>query len=66
MLKNVVTKSIDAILYDPREGFRVNLNKIEDTEGTFVCTGRYNNIVREVEYTVTSGFERPPQNIEGM
>lgn len=49
-----VTKSSDAILYDPRKGFRVIVKKVEDPEGRYICTARYNDLVKDVEYTITS------------
>ncbi|KAJ6634782.1 hypothetical protein Bhyg_13361 [Pseudolycoriella hygida] len=43
-----------AISYDPRKGFRINLKKLEDPEGLYICSGRYKDLVVDVEYTVTS------------
>ncbi|KAG4071302.1 hypothetical protein HA402_004006 [Bradysia odoriphaga] len=54
VLKRPVTKADDAITYDPRKGFRINLRKIEDPEGRYLCTAYYNNDVRDVEYTIAS------------
>lgn len=54
-LKRPVTKANDAIVYDPRKGFRVNLKNVEQPEGRYLCTAHYNNDVRDVEYTIKSG-----------
>lgn len=62
-----VTKSNDAIVYDPRKGFRVILKKVQDPEGRYICTARYNDIVSDVEYTITAKYVAPvaPDNYEG-
>lgn len=62
-----VTKSSDAIVYDTRKGFRINLRKLEDPEGEYICTARYNDLVRDVEYTIASKSAPtpPPANYEG-
>jgi len=57
VLKRPVTKADDAIIYDPRKGFRINLRKVEDPEGRYLCTAYYNDDVRDVEYTITSGIK---------
>lgn len=68
MLTRPVTKSNDAIVYDPRKGFRINLRKVENPEGRYICTAHYNNDVRDLEYDITSKSEpesAPPDNYEG-
>jgi len=54
VLKKPVVRANDAIIYDARRGFRINLKKVEDLEGRYLCTAHYNNDVRDVEYTITS------------
>lgn len=54
VLKRIVTKSDDAIAYDPQKGFRVKLTQIEDPEGKYICTANSKDDVRDVEYTITS------------
>jgi len=68
--KKAISKSDDIYVYDPRKGFRVNLNKIEVPEGTYVCVARYNKVVKRVDYGVTSDVtlnsensSREPQNL---
>lgn len=56
-LKRPVTKTDDAIIYDPRKGFRMNLKRIEDPEGQYICSAKYNNEYRDVEYTIASNSE---------
>jgi len=53
-LTKPVTTSNDAIVYDARKGFRVILKKVEDPEGRYICTTRYNDLVIDVEYIITS------------
>jgi len=62
-----VTTSDDAIVYDARKGFRINLKKVEDPEGRYICTARYNDLIIDVEYTITSTIPSkspPPENYE--
>lgn len=63
------TKSNDAIVYDPRKGYRINLRKVVNPEGRYICTARYNDFVRDLEYTITSQSSEsvapPPDNYEG-
>lgn len=53
-LTKPITTSDDAIIYDPRKGFRINLKRVEDPEGKYLCTARYNDLVRDVEYILTT------------
>jgi hypothetical protein len=67
VLKRPVTKSDDAITYDPRKGFRVNIKKVEDLEGRYLCTAYSdNNDVKDVEYTITSGIKTDVSNTDGF
>lgn len=56
-MRKPVTKGNDAIVYDPRKGFRINIKKVENLDGRYLCTANYNNEVRDVEYTVISGTQ---------
>ncbi|OXA40497.1 Pro-epidermal growth factor [Folsomia candida] len=55
-LQRVKVKTPDAISYDPKAGFTVDINKVETPEGTYVCTARHGSYVRSVEYRVLSSF----------
>lgn len=48
-------------MYDPRKGFRVNLNKIADPVGTYICIARYKKRVRGIDYYVTSKSSQAPE-----
>jgi hypothetical protein len=60
-LRTVKVKSSDAVSYDPKVGFKLQLDKLDEPEGTYVCTGRYGSLVRGVEYTVKSHFANTQQ-----
>jgi len=40
------------VTFDPKEGARLNIAEMDDPEGVYVCTARYNNLVRGIEYTL--------------
>jgi len=60
IFRKVKVRSSDAVSYDPKEGFTLKLDKIDDPEGTYVCTAKYANSVRMVEYTIKSRFYETP------
>ena len=54
ILQQLLLLSKDAIVYNPRKGFTVDLNKVEDAEGRYKCTARAESFVAELEFNVTS------------
>lgn len=61
-----VTKSSDAITYDPRKGFHVDLKSLQEPEGRYLCEARYNDLVRDVEYAITRKVKKiAPANLRG-
>jgi len=52
VIEKIKIQGPDAVRYDPKVGFHVDLDKIENPEGIYVCTARYKELVRGIEYTV--------------
>jgi hypothetical protein len=60
VLRRIRVKSSDAVTYDPRRGFTVKTDRIDQSpEGTYVCTARLGTNVRSVEYQVRAYNSRP-------
>ncbi len=57
-LRRVPVRSSDAVTFDPKIGFTLKLNRIDNPEGTYVCTARKDSFVRQVEYKVVSAYAR--------
>ena len=66
MLRRIRVKSSDAVTYDPRRGFTVKTDRIDQSpEGTYVCTARLDTNVRSVEYQVRAYNSRPDPFLGG-
>lgn len=42
----------DTVRFDPKQGFTLNINRLHQPEGTYLCIADYNNKLQIIKYDV--------------